>query len=224
MRLDLAAKELTLKLVYYGPALSGKTSNLRAIHRLASSEACGQLMTLAMKNERTLFFDMLPIAIAVGDGFRVRLKLFSVPGQLMHEATRRLVLQAADGIAFIADSRRSEASTNRESFLRLHRNLRHNGVDPARMPMVVQFNKRDLEDIRSDEELETIGARSHEPIYKAVATRGHGVMQTLHGLIRKTWLKLETDQHLEDRVGINASRSMRAIESMLGNRPEWQAP
>jgi len=222
MRLDLAARELTLKLVYYGPALSGKTTNLRAVQRLTSAETSGRLMTFEMRNERTLFFDMLPITVPVGNGFNVRLKLFSVPGQLMHEPTRRLALAAADGIAFIATSRRSEASTNRESFLRLHRNLRHNGVDPARMPMVVQFNKRDLEDIHSDEELETIGTRSREPIYKAVATRGHGVMQTLHGLIRRTWSRLEEEHHLEDRLGISPSRSMQAVESQLGTRREWR--
>ena len=223
MRLDLGVRELTLKLVYYGPALSGKTTNLRAVHRLASPETRGRLMTLGMRNERTLFFDMLPIGITVGNGFRIRLKLFSVPGQLVHEPTRRLVLQDADGVAFIASSRRSEESTNRESFLRLHRNLQHNGVEPARMPMVVQFNKRDLEDIHSDEDLATIETRSPEPIYKAVATRGRGVMQTLHGLIRETWSRLEEEHHLEDRLGISPSSSMQAFESTLGNQTKWRS-
>ena len=104
MQVDFAAKELTVKLVYYGPALSGKTSNLRAIHWLGTSNTCGELMTLETQNDRTLFFDMLPISLDSQSGLKIRLKLFTVPGQVMHDATRRLVLQAADGVAFIADS------------------------------------------------------------------------------------------------------------------------
>lgn len=219
MQIDFAAKELTLKLVYYGPALGGKTSNLRAIHWLSRAKARGDLMTLETKNDRTLFFDMLPIAIGSNDGLRIRFKLFTVPGQVMHNATRRLVLQAADGVAFIADSQRSEADSNRESFLNLKQNLEDNGMDPLRIPMVIQFNKRDLADVRSDEELDALATKSREPIYKAVATRGYGVMQTLRGLIERTWSALEREHDLEDKLGISPARFMREIDDKLRNDP-----
>jgi len=215
MQVDFAAKELTVKLVYYGPALSGKTSNLRAIHWLGTSSTCGELMTLETQNDRTLFFDMLPIALDSQSGLKIRLKLFTVPGQVMHDATRRLVLQAADGVAFIADSQRSEADANRESFLNLKKNLEDNGIDPETIPIIIQFNKRDLDDVRTDEELAAIAKQSRETIYKAVATRGYGVMQTLTGLIRETWAKLEEEHGLEEKFGISPLRFMNEIESQL---------
>ena len=215
MQVDFAAKELSVKLVYYGPALSGKTSNLRAIHWLGTSNACGELMTLETQNDRTLFFDMLPISIDARSGLKIRLKLFTVPGQVMHDATRRLVLQAADGVAFIADSQRSEAGANRESFLNLKKNLEDNGIDPEQIPIIIQFNTRDLDDIRTDDELAAIAKQSRETIYKAIATRGYGVMQTLTGLIRETWAKLEEEHQLEDKFGISPSRLMNEIESQL---------
>ncbi|MGB5312499.1 MAG: GTPase domain-containing protein, partial [Polyangiales bacterium] len=193
----------------------GKTSNLRAIHWLGTSNACGELMTLETQNDRTLFFDMLPISIDARSGLKIRLKLFTVPGQVMHDATRRLVLQAADGVAFIADSQRSEAGANRESFLNLKKNLEDNGIDPERIPIIIQFNKRDLDDIRTDDELAALAKQSRETIYKAIATRGYGVMQTLTGLIRETWAKLEEEHQLEDKFDISPSRLMNEIESQL---------
>jgi len=219
MQIDFAAKELTVKLVYYGPALSGKTTNLRAIHWLGTSNTCGDLMTLETQNDRTLFFDMLPITVSSQTGLRIRLKLFTVPGQVMHNATRRLVLQGTDGVAFIADSQRSEANANRESFLNLKQNLEENGIDPQRVPIIIQFNKRDMEDIRTDEELEAIAKESREPIYKAVATRGYGVMQTLRGLIREAWGKLEEEHQLEKKFEISPARFMNEVESKLKHDP-----
>ncbi|TNF59331.1 MAG: gliding motility protein [Deltaproteobacteria bacterium] len=222
MQVDFGAKELTVKLVYYGPALSGKTTNLRAIHWLGTSSACGELMTLETQNDRTLFFDMLPITVSSESSLKVRLKLFTVPGQVMHNATRRLVLQATDGVAFIADSQRSEANANRESFLNLKQNLEENGIDPARIPIIIQFNKRDMDDIRPDEELEAIANQSRETIYKAVATRGYGVMQTLRGLIRETWDKLEEEHQLEKKFGISPARFMNEVELNLKHNPGRQ--
>jgi signal recognition particle receptor subunit beta len=220
MQIDFAAKELTVKLVYYGPALSGKTTNLRAIHWLGTSNTCGDLMTLETQNDRTLFFDMLPITVSSQSGLKIRLKLFTVPGQVMHNATRRLVLQGTDGIAFIADSQRSEADANRESFLNLKQNLEDNGIDPQRVPIIIQFNKRDMEDIRTDDELEAIARQSREPIYKAVATRGYGVMQTLRGLIGEAWGKLEQEHQLEQKFGISPARLMKEVESKLKHAQE----
>ncbi len=223
MQVDFAARELTVKLVYYGPALSGKTTNLRAIHWLGTSSSCGELMTLETQNDRTLFFDMLPISVNSESGLKIRIKLFTVPGQVMHNATRRLVLQAADGVAFIADSQRSEADANRESFVNLKRNLVENGIDPSRIPIVIQFNKRDMDDIRSDAELEAIANQSREPIYRAIATRGYGVMQTLRGLLGQTWNKLEEENELEERFGISPARFMQEVDANLKHDPGGRA-
>ena len=223
MQIDFAEKELTLKLVYYGPALSGKTTNLRAVHWLSTPETCGKLMTLETQNDRTLFFDMLPIAVSAKGGLKVRLKLFTVPGQVMHNATRRLVLQAADGVAFIADSQRSEEEANRESFANLKHNLADIGIDPERIPTIIQFNKRDLDEIRSDEEIEAIALHTQTKIYKAIATRGYGVVQTLLGLVRETWNELERGHGLEEKFGLSTFGLLQELEASLKHDPRQRS-
>jgi mutual gliding-motility protein MglA len=204
VQLDFQSRELTIKLIYYGPALSGKTTNLQAIHTLLSPERRSRLMTLETRDDRTLFFDLLPISFNTQSGVQVRIKLFTVPGQVIHVSTRRLVLQGADGVAFIADSQMSEARANQESFLDLRRNLQENGFDPAKMPIVIQYNKRDLPNIRSEEEIKRMQSKSVEPIYLATATRGIGVTETLVGLLKTTWKRLEQEYGLKDRFSIAA--------------------
>ena len=159
MQLDFKTREVTVKLVYYGPALSGKTTNLQAIHRLVSDDAAGRLMTLETRDDRTLFFDLLPLTFEGGGGIQVRFKLFTVPGQVIHDATRRLVLQGADGTAFIADSQVGETKANQQAFRNMQRNLKENGVDPKTHPLVLQFNKRDLPGIRTDEEIDAMASQ-----------------------------------------------------------------
>jgi mutual gliding-motility protein MglA len=215
MQLDFQARELTVKLVYYGPALSGKTTNLQAVHRLVKPGTCGRLMTLETRDDRTLFFDLLPLTFRSGSGLHVRIKLFTVPGQVMHDATRRLVLQGADGIAFIADSQRSETRANQASFLNMQQNLEDNGIDPTHVPLVIQFNKRDLPDIRSDEEIGELAARGREPVYKAIAIRGVGVMQTLLGLTELTWWHIEQRHQLRDKFGVDPAMLLREIRGRL---------
>ncbi|HJL29691.1 MAG TPA: gliding motility protein, partial [Polyangiaceae bacterium LLY-WYZ-15_(1-7)] len=176
MQIDFQARELTVKLVYYGPALSGKTTNLQAIHKLVTPDTAGRLMTLETRDDRTLFFDLLPLTFSSGSGIQVRFKLFTVPGQVIHNATRRLVLQGADGTAFIADSQVAETRANQQAFLNMQENLRENGLDPTSHPLVIQFNKRDLPGIRTDEEIDRLAERGSEPVFKAVAIRGVGVI------------------------------------------------
>jgi signal recognition particle receptor subunit beta len=160
VQLDFAAREVTIKLVYYGPALSGKTTNLVSLHAQAGADTRGRLMTLETQDDRTLFFDLLPLTFRAKDGdVSLRIKLFTVPGQPIHAATRRLVLQGADGVALIADSRVSETQRNAEAFFDLRQNLRDNGIELSKMPLVIQFNKRDLPEIRSDEELSRLAMR-----------------------------------------------------------------
>jgi mutual gliding-motility protein MglA len=229
VQLDFTAREVTIKLVYYGPALSGKTSNLAALHGQAGSESRGRLMTLETQDDRTLFFDLLPLTFRAKDGdVSLRIKLFTVPGQPIHAATRRLVLQGADGVALIADSRVTETQHNAEAFLDLRQNLKVNGLDLGKMPLVIQFNKRDLPDIRSEEELAQLAARGKEPVYLATATRGMGVVETFVGLLHLTWQTLERTHQLSKKLSIDgdglitgAARQLGAsapIDELLGRR------
>ena len=213
MQLDFAARELTIKLVYYGPALSGKTTNLQAIHQLVSSEGRGRLMTLDTRDDRTLFFDLLPLNFQAGSGLTIRLKLFTVPGQVIHNATRRLVLQGADGVAFIADSQRAETKANAAAFVNLKQNLKDNGLDPAKIPTVIQFNKRDLPDVRPDEEIDMLAKKGKEPVYKAIATRGTGVLETFMGLVTATWDQLERDHSLKSKFSLDPAEVMRNLST-----------
>jgi signal recognition particle receptor subunit beta len=205
LQLDFQARELTVKLVYYGPALSGKTTNLQAIHRLLSSEGKGRLMTLETRDDRTLFFDLLPLTISTEMGLTVRIKLFTVPGQVIHNSTRRLVLQGADGVAFIADSQLNEVRANQASFKDLRKNLRDNGIDPGAMPLVIQYNKRDLPNIRSEDEIMRMASQGKEPIYLATATHGNGVAETFMGLIGASWEHIERQHNLRERFGLDHS-------------------
>ena len=223
MQLDFAARELTIKLVYYGPALSGKTTNLKAIHELMAKEARGRLMTLDTKDDRTLFFDLLPLSITAASGLTVRLKLLTVPGQVIHNATRRLVLSGADGVAFIADSRKTETKETAAAFLNLRQNLTNQGIDPSSMPIVIQFNKRDLPDIRPDAEIDDLAKRGKEPVFKAVAMRGEGVGQTFLGLVRATWTKLERENQLEKKFQIHAEEVIDSLTKRLDQSREVNA-
>jgi signal recognition particle receptor subunit beta len=218
VQLDFKARELTVKLVYYGPALSGKTTNLQAVHELVSPEARGRLMTLETKDDRTLFFDLLPLSVQAGRGLSIRLKLFTVPGQVIHDATRRLVLQGADGVAFIADSQRAETKANQVAFVNLRQNLTDNGIDPAAMPLVIQFNKRDLPDVRTDEEIDALAKKGTEPVFKASALRGRGVLETLMGLIEVTWTKLEREHRFSEKFGVESEALLGELRTKLGMR------
>lgn len=214
MQLDFKTRELQVKLVYYGPALSGKTTNLQALHKLVADDARGRLMTLETRDDRTLFFDMLPLSFDAGS-LHVRVKLFTVPGQVIHNATRKLVLQGADGVVFVADSQRRHAKANTEAFVNLRENLAENGFDIRTVPMVIQFNKRDLGDVRSDREIDQLAAQGREPVFKAIATQGVGVPETFLGLFALTWRDIETKHQLSSKFGIDESALLEAIEKRV---------
>lgn len=199
MQLNIGQREIALKVVYYGPPLSGKTTNLQALHHLLSGQSCGRLMTLDTADDRTLFFDVLPVFFKTNSGFKIKIKLYTVPGQIMHASTRRLVLEGADGVAFIADSQRDEAKANNEFWASLRENLRANKLDDN-IPIVIQFNKRDMPNVRTDEEIEEVRKRGKEAIFKAVAIRGEGVLETMHGLLSQVWDSLERKHHIESMV------------------------
>lgn len=218
--IDPQHREMTLKLVYYGPAMSGKTTNLQVLHRRLEKRANTGLLTLDTRDDRTLFFDLLPLDLPVLGGLRIKLKLFTVPGQVHHGATRRIVLQAADGVAFVADSQVAQTRRNNESFADLRLNLSDNDIDVADVAVVIQFNKRDLPNIRSDEEVARIAAKGQEPVYKAVATTGEGVVETFVGLAALTWDKLEARYELHRRFGVTAEDFMARVRELTATPGE----
>jgi signal recognition particle receptor subunit beta len=221
VQINFGGREIALKLVYYGPALSGKTTNLRVIHQLTSDGSRGRLMTLETKDDRTLFFDMLPLTLraeqrAGGSGMSLRIKVFTVPGQVLHASTRRLVLQGADGVAFIADSQISETEHNAASFLDLRQNLIELGLSLKQLPVVIQFNKRDLDKVRSDDELDLLASRGREPVFKAAAVSGKGVLETFFGLLYLTWTKLDGQHGLAKMLGMESGALLPMAARQLG--------
>ncbi|MGA9521347.1 MAG: ADP-ribosylation factor-like protein [Myxococcaceae bacterium] len=202
MQLNHAQRELTVKVVYYGPGLSGKTTNLQMIHARTSVDVRGRLLTVETHDDRTLFFDLLPVFFSTANGFKVKVKLFTVPGQVIHNATRRIVLQNADAVAFIADSRRSAAADNNAYWRNLHENMRENNLDSNEVPIVIQYNKRDLPDTRSDEEIQDTRRRGREPVIGAVAIRGEGVMETLYSVLQLAFRSIEGRASLSRNIGL----------------------
>jgi signal recognition particle receptor subunit beta len=221
VQINFGGREIALKLVYYGPALSGKTTNLRSLHQLSAEQSRGRLMTLETKDDRTLFFDMLPLTLRAGaerptGGMTLRIKIFTVPGQVLHASTRRLVLQGADGVAFIADSQVSETEHNAASFLDLRQNLKELGLTLKGMPLVIQFNKRDLDCVRTDEEISTLARRGREPVFKASAVHGKGVLETFFGLLHLTWTKLDAEHQLGKMLGIESDALLPMAARQIG--------
>ncbi len=221
MQINFGGREIAVKLVYYGPALSGKTTNLRALHQLTSDDSRGRLMTLETKDDRTLFFDMLPLTLkgeshGGNPAMALRIKIFTVPGQVLHASTRRLVLQGADGIAFIADSQVSETEQNAASFLDLRRNLADLQLSMRQLPVVIQFNKRDLPRVRSEQEIAQLAGRGREPVFRASAVNGQGVLETFFGLLHLTWTKLDAEHHLAQMLGIGSADLVPMAAKQLG--------
>jgi len=199
---DDIEQRMVLKLVYYGPALSGKTTNLRQLHEQLHSAGRGDLMVLDTMDDRTIYFDLLPFFLVAPSGLRIKVKVFTVPGQARHDATRKAVLRCADGVAFIADSQLAEDRGNVSSFANLKTNLACAGLDIEQLPLVIQFNKRDLPGILSAAEIQrTWGSRGF-PIIMASAGRGAGVMETFTRLLELTYDSLDKRFHLASVHGL----------------------
>jgi len=199
---DECEKRMVLKLVYYGPALSGKTTNLLQLHDLLQPEGRGDLMVLDTKDDRTIFFDLLPFFLMAPSGLRIKLKVYTVPGQVKHDATRKAVLQRADGVAFIADSQRSEITNNFNSFQNLEKNLGFVGLDIEHIPLVVQFNKRDLGGIVAEEEVRRVWNPSGIPVFMSSALHGTGVLETFVQLADRTY------EHIDSRYGLAGNHGL----------------
>jgi len=177
-----STKEITAKIVYYGPGRCGKTTNLQYVFSRLPEERRGKIVSLATEKDRTLFFDFLPLDVGPISGFQTRFQLYTVPGQVYYNATRRLVLQGADGVVFVADSQRSLMDENRESLDNLRDNLSSWGMTLEELPLVFQYNKRDLPDIALPSELARLLDVGSRPAFEGVAVQGRGVLDTLRAI------------------------------------------
>jgi signal recognition particle receptor subunit beta len=195
-------RELTVKVVYYGPGLSGKTTNLQRLHERIALSARGRLLTVDTADDRTLFFDLMPVFFETRNGLKVKVKLYTVPGQVIHNATRKIVLQGADGVIFVAEGRRGASAENNKYWRNLQDNLKENGFSRGEVPIVIQFNKLDLPDAQTPEEIDEVRRRGKEPVFGAVAIRGEGVVETLHGVLQLTFRQLDARLGLSAKFGL----------------------
>jgi len=209
---DEHSGKMVLKLVYYGPALSGKTTNLLQLHDLISRRERGDLMVLDTVGDRTIFFDLLPLFLSAPSGLRIKVKVFTVPGQVQHDSTRKAVLQRADGVAFIADSQLSQEAVNMESFENLERNLSIVGLDIDTIPLVIQFNKRDLEAVVPEVDIFGAWRQTGLSVFMASALLGWGIVETFARLAELTYERVDQRYHLRERHGL--TREM-FLESLL---------
>src|SRR5579862_3547486 len=219
VQINFARREVNCKIVFYGPGLSGKTTNLEIIHKKVPDTARGNLTSIATEQDRTLFFDFMPLDLGQVAGMKTKLFLYTVPGQVYYDSTRKLVLQGADGVAFIADSDPNRMNDNLESFKNLERNLKDYGVDIRKLPVVIQYNKRDLPGALSVAELNAKMNAIGAPVFEAVAVKGEGVMQTLKGIS-----KLVVDRLNEEYAPVKSAASAPAAVAAPAARPATAQP
>jgi signal recognition particle receptor subunit beta len=189
--INYSSREINCKIVYYGPGLGGKTTNLQFIYKRMNPETRGKMISLATETERTLFFDFLPLSLGEIRGFKTRFHLYTVPGQVFYDASRRLILRGVDGVVFCADSQLTRVDANEESMENLRMNLREQGYDSDRLPLVIQYNKRDLPNVASLAELHALLNRRNVPEFEAAASRGIGVFETLKAVIKLVLIDLK---------------------------------
>ena len=182
--INYASREINCKIVYYGPGLCGKTTNLQYIYDKTNPQAKGKLISLATETDRTLFFDFLPLELGTVRGFKTRFHLYTVPGQVFYDASRKLILKGVDGVIFVADSQNERMDANLESVDNLQVNLESQGYDLTTLPYVLQLNKRDLPNVATVEEMRRLLVKKSEPTFEAVASKGTGVFETLKGVAK----------------------------------------
>ena len=188
--INYAAKEINCKIVYYGPGLCGKTTNLQYIYSKTSPDAKGKMISLATETDRTLFFDFLPLDLGTIRGFTTRFHLYTVPGQVFYDASRKLILKGADGVIFVADSQKERMESNIESIRNLETNLQEHGLDLKTLPYALQFNKRDLPNATPVDEMYRVLNYKREPTFQAVAPEGQGVFDTLKSVAKQILVEL----------------------------------
>jgi mutual gliding-motility protein MglA len=195
-------KKITIKIVYYGPALSGKTTNLMQLHDQLNPKKRGELMCFETKGDRTIFFDLLPLLVRSEEGFRIKIKLYTVPGQVAHDATRKAVLSRADAVVFVADSQLNQSMSNFENFDNLEKNAGRVGLDFENLPLVIQFNKRDLKDIVSEDDVLERWRPTGLPITFSSALYGKEVKETFDKILKRTYSRLDSIYRLKDTYSI----------------------
>ena len=189
--INYASREINCKIVYYGPGLGGKTTNLEHVYGKVTPDTRGKLISLATETERTLFFDFLPVDLGTIRGFKTRFHLYTVPGQVFYDASRKLILKGVDGVVFVADSQEARMEANVESIRNLDKNLKDQGYDIAQVPYVLQFNKRDLPTaLPADEMYRQLNFKG-EPTFEAVAMNGTGVFDTLKAVAKLVLTELK---------------------------------
>ena len=188
--INYASREINCKIVYYGPGLCGKTTNLQHIFESTAPQARGKLISLATETDRTLFFDFMPLELGTVRGFKTRFHLYTVPGQVFYDASRKLILKGVDGVVFVADSQEERMDANVESLYNLEENLQAQGYDLMKLPYVLQLNKRDLPNIIPVEDLAAELRRKEEPVVEAVASNGAGVFDTLKAVAKQVLTEL----------------------------------
>lgn len=188
--INYASREINCKIVYYGPGLCGKTTNLQYIYDSTSPTAKGKLISLATETDRTLFFDFMPLELGTVRGFKTRFHLYTVPGQVYYDASRKLILKGVDGVVFVADSQEERMDANIESLENLDDNLKTQGYDLMQLPYVLQLNKRDLPSAVPVEELTDELLKKGEPVFEAVAADGTGVFDTLKAVAKQVLTEL----------------------------------
>lgn len=189
--INYASREINCKIVYYGPGLCGKTTNLQYIYSKTAPESKGKMISLATETERTLFFDFLPLALGEIRGFKTRFHLYTVPGQVFYDASRKLILKGVDGVVFVADSQEERADANVESLDNLRYNLKEQGYDLDRIPFVIQYNKRDLANAMPVAELRKELNLTNVPDFEASAATGEGVFETLKAIAKLILIDLK---------------------------------
>jgi len=189
--INFAAREINCKIVYYGAGLGGKTTNLQYIFDKTNEKQKGKMISLATETDRTLFFDFLPLDLGTVRGFKTRFHLYTVPGQVFYDASRKLILKGVDGVVFVADSQEMRMEANVESLANLDKNLKEQGYDIATIPYVLQFNKRDLPTSMAADEMYRRLNIKREPTFEAVATTGAGVFDTLKAVARQVLMDLK---------------------------------
>ncbi len=204
-----ATREMTMKIVYYGPGLCGKTTNLEYIYQTATPEKKGKLLTVATETDRTLFFDFLPMELGTVKGMKLRVQLYTVPGQVFYDATRRIVLRGSDGLVFVADSQSLMMDANVESLENLVTNMKLNNLDPETVPLVFQYNKRDLPGASDPAEMDKVLNWRNVPSFTAVAIKGTGVNETLKKIIELVIRKIH-DQDATLKPGKPAEKKAEA--------------
>jgi signal recognition particle receptor subunit beta len=183
--INYASREINCKIVYYGPGLCGKTTNLQFIYQKTAPEAKGKMISLATETERTLFFDFLPLALGEIRGFKTRFHLYTVPGQVFYDASRKLILKGVDGVVFVVDSQEERMDANSESLENLRENLEEQGYDLDKLPFVIQYNKRDLPNLVPVEDLRREFNLTGVPDFEACAATGEGVFETLKAVAKQ---------------------------------------